>query len=72
MAHEDDMQEALDIIMDLVANACGMTDGTLDSQASGTNANALEFLARHGKVVIDHDVGRRVMARWKPGAGEEA
>ena len=57
----DDLLEAL---IDMVAQHCAAADGSLDSRASSTNAFAMRVLAQEGKVIIEDDYGRRVIARW--------
>lgn len=62
------LDEATELIEELVAQGCQMGDGTLDSSAITTYAVALHWLASRGRVVIDADRGRRVIARWAENA----
>jgi hypothetical protein len=59
--------ELLDALDDVLAQACLMPDGTLDSMALSAYADGLELLAEHGRVVIIQQNGRRVIAK-RPGA----
>jgi len=59
----DELQEMVDLIRDAVAQACD-NSGVLDSMAISTWADAMRLLARHGRLVIDDDKGRRVIGRW--------
>jgi hypothetical protein len=60
-----DLDEAVELVMDLVAQDCTMSDGTLDSLAMSTYTDAIYWLAQHDKVEIVHEIGGRVIARWK-------
>jgi hypothetical protein len=59
----EDLEEAIEIICGLVAKDCA-NDGELDSMCSSTYADAMRFLAKHGKIDIHSEAGRRVWARW--------
>jgi hypothetical protein len=56
--------EATDLIAELVGQQCANLDGTLDSMAISTYAEALRFLAKMSRVEITAEHGRRVLARW--------
>lgn len=61
--------DLLDALEDVVNQACSVADDEeggshLDSMALGANAHGLRVLAKHGRVVIEHEVGRRVIGRW--------
>jgi hypothetical protein len=68
-----DLDEALDALAGMVAQECAVDSdatritritGELDSFAVSSHATALRLLARHGRVTIVSDVGRRVLANW--------
>jgi hypothetical protein len=62
---ESALEDAAELIEDLVSQGCYIgDDGTLDSCAISTYADALRWLAARGRVEIATDVGRRVIARW--------
>lgn len=50
--------------MDLVAQNCTIQDGSLDSMAITANAIAMRFLAKHDKIIIEKEYGRRVIGHW--------
>ena len=54
--------ELLDALADCIGQACG--DNTLDSMALSAYRDGLELLVKHGRVVIESQHGRRVIARW--------
>ena len=58
------MEELVDELCDVVNQATRMEDGTLDSMALSANASAMRLLARLGKLTIDREYGRRVIAHW--------
>lgn len=62
-----DLADAIDVLTDVVMQACGVARGdgvTLYSNASTTYADALRFLALHGRVeIVDDDQGRLLTAR---------
>jgi len=57
--------ELLDALCDLVDQHCTYdnADG-LDSMALSADADALRLLAKHGRVTITSEHGRRVLGRW--------
>lgn len=60
-AERDDL---LDAVAYCVAQGCEGENGELDSMALSTYRDALVLLAGHGRVVIDQQVGRRIIAHW--------
>jgi len=55
--------EVLAALMDMVIQHCTCDHtANLDSMASSANADAMRLLARHGKIEIVSDKGRRVIA----------
>lgn len=60
-----EVEELLDAVIDCVAQGCTVENGELDSMALSTYRDALLLLARYGRVVIDQQVGRRVIAHWR-------
>jgi len=64
---KDQIEWLRDMVEDLVAQGCtDREDPTkLDSLALRTYAEALRYLAKLGRVKIEHEVGRRVIARWE-------
>lgn len=70
MENPDEREPLIDIIEDLVQQACwlpaeGDRPAMLDSMALSTYANAIRFLANEGRCTITHEVGRRVIATMK-------
>lgn len=71
----DRLCEAIDILCEVVNQACfldGVTikgthcsDDRLDSFSFSAYADALRYLAKHGKIELLEDSGRRVIAKWK-------
>lgn len=69
---QTEQQELLDALEDVLWQACSH-DGELDSCALSSYADGLRLLARHGRVEIVSDVGKRVRAKLvvkAPGDGE--
>lgn len=59
-----ELKEALDVLEEAAYQECWSDeDKCLDSCAISSRARMLRFLARHGRVEIVTDVGRRVIAR---------
>ena len=61
--------ELLDALEDVVNQACyasGPGAGShLDSMALSAYAHGMRVLAKLGRIEIEHEVGRRVLGRWK-------
>jgi hypothetical protein len=51
------------LLFDVVFQACGQPDGTLDSYALTSYAEAIRVLVDFGYARIETDTGRRVIAR---------
>jgi len=64
------MEELVDELCDVVNQATRMEDGTLDSMALSANASGMRLLARLGKLTIDNEHGRRVIAHWPEQANQ--
>jgi len=65
LSHED-YETVMELVDEYVAETC--SDGVLlDSADVSGRADAMRFLARHGKINITTDAGRRVIGRWVPG-----
>ena len=62
-----ELQEAEEVIADLVGDWCKSDDGALHSKIMTANAEALRWLASRGRVVLDVDDGRVVIGRWSEG-----
>jgi hypothetical protein len=58
------LTEALDMLADVLAQACGQLDGRLDSMALTAYAEGIRLLHRYERVVIEEERGRRVIARF--------
>ena len=58
------LEQLIEVNMELVAQDCVMQDGSLDSTAITTYADAMRFLAKHGKITIEKEYGRRVIGYW--------
>jgi len=61
---EFEIAEILDALADALAQACGDADGRLDSLRLTAYAKAIRVLERYGRVVIETQIGRRVIARF--------
>jgi hypothetical protein len=61
---ETDVDEVLDILADVIAQACGLPDGRLDSMALTAYAEGIRLLHRYKRVVIEDERGRRVIGRF--------
>jgi hypothetical protein len=63
---EQDFQECLDLLFEMTYQACAVhpygVEDCLDSMALRTNVEAMKYLAKHGKIKITKEVGRRVFA----------
>jgi hypothetical protein len=63
---EQDFQECFDLLFEMVYQACAVhpygVEDCLDSMALRTNVDAMKYLAKHGKLKITKEVGRRVFA----------
>jgi hypothetical protein len=59
---EADLCECREFLLDVVNQACQMSNGMLDSMALSSYAEALRYLAKHGLVEIKSEYGRRVIA----------
>lgn len=60
--------EILDALESMVHQHCGDTeDGAIDSLALSANAEAMHVLAKYGRLDIEVECGRRVIARWRDG-----
>lgn len=59
--------EMLDLLMEMASYWSFDTydEDKLDSSAIGAHADVLRLLARFGKVTIEYDKGRRVIAKVK-------
>lgn len=65
---------AIGHLLDCIEQACGDSDGEIDSMAITDYAEAMRFLADHGKLTVEVDALRRVIARraLHPEAGKVA
>ena len=63
---QDDFNECLDLLFEMTYQACAVhpygVEDCLDSMCLRTNVDAMEYLARHGKLKITKRAGRRVFA----------
>jgi hypothetical protein len=69
-------EELLEALEDMVNQHCTTTNTKgeiphLDSMALSANADAMRILAKHNKIVIESQYGRRIIARWKTYTLEE-
>ena len=65
---EEEFIEALDIIERLVVQSCAIDDkgghvSELDSMGIWDYADALHYLAKHGRLIILKESGKRVIAK---------
>jgi hypothetical protein len=64
-AETDKEKELLDALESMVNQACGVSGSdTLDSMAISAYASAIRLLAKYGRVKIQTEAGRRVIAKW--------
>ena len=62
-----DLEEVLDVLEDVVNQACLAGDNLVDSMALTAYADAMRLLARHGRLDVEDEDGRRVIGRWTAG-----
>ena len=55
--------DLLDDLEDYIHQEC-FEAGYLDSQALSSHAHGLRTLAKHGRVIIDSEVGKRIIAHY--------
>jgi hypothetical protein len=62
--------QLLDALEDVVHQSCANRNdvNTLDSCSLRCYADAMHVLADHGRIVIDREYGRRVIAHYPPSA----
>jgi hypothetical protein len=64
------LEDALDILAEVIGQACDYKDDDgrtiVDSCALSSYAYAMRFLAQHGRLIIDSEAGRRIIAHWPP------
>lgn len=58
------VNEVLDTLADVLGQACGQLDGRLDSLSLSAYAEGIVLLHQYGRVVIEEQKGRRVIARF--------
>jgi hypothetical protein len=62
----EDFNECIDLLFEMVYQACAVhpygVEDCLDSMALRTNVDAMKYLARHDKLKITKEAGRRVFA----------
>lgn len=71
--HVVQIEVLLDMLENVIRQAC-QSDGRIDSMSISIYAEAIRLLAAHGRLMITHDVGRRVIAvpvRTPPDAEEQ-
>lgn len=56
--------EVLDVLADVLAQACGLPDGRVDSMALSAYTDAIRLLHRYERLVIEEERGRRVIGRF--------
>jgi hypothetical protein len=63
-AQTDNERLLLDVLEDVIWQACLDRDGKyLDSNALSAYARGMRLLHEYGKIDIEHDAGRRVIAK---------
>ena len=62
-------EEMLEALEDMVNQHCSIENGELDSMALSANADAMRLLAKHNRIVITSEYGRRVIAKWPTRTG---
>lgn len=67
------MDELLEALEDMVNQHCTVNTDVgpsyLDSMALSANADAMRLLAKHNRIVIKNEYGRRVIANWNTQTG---
>jgi hypothetical protein len=62
----DEFHDCLDLLFEMTYQACAVhpygVEDCLDSMALRTNVDAMHYLAKHGRLKITKEVGRRVFA----------
>lgn len=58
------LNEVLDALADVLGQACGQVDGRLDSLSLTAYADGILVLHEYGRVVIEEQRGRHVVARF--------
>jgi hypothetical protein len=61
------VEDCIEILEDVLNQACLCEDGTLDSMALSAYARGLRFLARRGRVKVISEHGRRMTAEFVEG-----
>lgn len=61
--HEKLFNEAIDLLCGMVGQHCA-TERGLESMALRDNMAAIKFLEKIGKVKIEKEYGRMVLAKW--------
>lgn len=57
------VSEVLDVLADVLGQACGQPDGRLDSMSLTAYAEGIRLLHRYERVVIEEERGRHVIGR---------
>lgn len=58
------MNELIDVLVDVLEQACDSHNGVVDSMALSAYARGLKLLAKHGRFQIDHEVHRRILGQF--------
>ena len=61
------IDELVDALADVIAQACGQPDSRVDSLGLTAYANAIRLLEHYGRVEIESIQGRRVIAQFVNG-----
>lgn len=61
---KNDLEQAMECLMGMVAQHCTNQEGNLDSWALSANAESMRFLVEKCKVKLDISVGHRVVGKW--------
>jgi hypothetical protein len=56
--------DLLDTLEDVINQACWIDGGGLDSSALSAYADGMRLLAKHNRLVIEREYGRRVIGHW--------
>lgn len=72
---KEEFDDCLDLLFEMTYQACAVhpygVEDCLDSMALRVNVDAMEYLAKHGKLKITKRVGRRVFATVEDKIGGE-
>lgn len=66
MTGQEEFDELLEDLQGVISQACD-NGRDIDSMALSSYADGMRTLAEHGRLIIDHEYGRRVIGHWPKG-----